>query len=227
VLLDRRDVRPDGLPLEYAATDSPDATPLRTISGVALPDGVDVDAQGNIYVANSLAGVSEYAPGPSGPATPLATISGAATGVSGPTAVAVAPPLVVRTSKLAAARAGRPYRVRLHAVLGTTPYLWTLAHGSLPPGLRLHSDGTLSGRPTGAERTVHRPRSRRLAPNDDCQPPPRTRRAQEPLKSPSETTNTRGSDAPLLDSSRPCGPEAPAALTAVSGVTPAPHARPT
>ena len=132
---------------EYAPSDNPDATPLRTISGLALPNGVDVDGQGNIYVANSLAGVSEYAPGASGPATPLATISGAATGISGPTAVAVAPPLVVRTSKLSTAHAGSPYRVRLRANLGTTPYRWTLVHGSLPPGLRLRRDGMLSGRP--------------------------------------------------------------------------------
>lgn len=37
---------------EYAPGDNPNATPLRTISGLALPDGVDVDAEGNIYVAN-------------------------------------------------------------------------------------------------------------------------------------------------------------------------------
>ena len=47
---------------EYTPSDNPDATPLRTISGLALPDGVDVDAKGNIYVANGLAGVERVRP---------------------------------------------------------------------------------------------------------------------------------------------------------------------
>ena len=52
-------------------------------------------------------GVNEYAPDASGAATPIATISGPATGISGPSGVAVAPPLIVRTRRLPAARVGR------------------------------------------------------------------------------------------------------------------------
>ena len=100
---------------EYTTSDNGDVSPRRTISGLSLPDGVDVDAQGNIYVANGLAGVSEYAPNASGPAGPTATLGGLATGISGPTSVAVAPPLVVRTRTLRAAHAGRDYRARLRA----------------------------------------------------------------------------------------------------------------
>ena len=61
--------------------------------------------------------------------------------------MAVAPPLVVRTSKLPAAREGRSYRARLRANLGTTPYRWKVTRGKLPAGIRLRRDGTLFGRP--------------------------------------------------------------------------------
>jgi hypothetical protein len=100
---------------EYPITGNGDRGPIRTIIGLSLPDGVDVDAQGDIYVANSLGAVNEYAANASGAAAPIATISGPATGISGPSGVAVAPPLIVRTSKLRAARVGRTYRARLRA----------------------------------------------------------------------------------------------------------------
>ena len=86
--------------------------------------------------------MSEYAPDASGAGRPIATLAGLATGISGPSGVAVAPPLVVRTRTLRAARAGRDYRARLRANLGTTPYRWTVMHGRLPAGVRLHRDGT-------------------------------------------------------------------------------------
>ncbi|MGH2671019.1 MAG: hypothetical protein ACRDH5_18230, partial [bacterium] len=48
-------------------------------------------------------------------------------------------------SKIAAARVGRPFRKDLPAVGGAGPLFWTLAGGSLPPGLFLDpSTGTLS-----------------------------------------------------------------------------------
>ncbi len=132
---------------EYTTSDNGDVSPQRTISRLSLPDGVDVDAQGDVYVASGRAGVSEYAPNASGPASPIATLGGPATGISGPTDVAVAPPLVVRTRTLRAAHAGRNYRARLRANLGTTSYRWALLHGRLPQGVRLHPDGRLTGRP--------------------------------------------------------------------------------
>lgn len=90
--------------------------------------------------------MSEYAPNATGAATAIATISGQSTGISGPTDVAVAPPLIIRTRTLAAAHASRSYRARPHANLGTTPYRWNVIHGRLPRGIRLHRDGTLTGR---------------------------------------------------------------------------------
>ena len=105
---------------------------------------VDVDTQGNIYVANGLGGVSECGPEAKDAATAIATISGQATGISAPSGIAVAPPLVVHTRKLPAARVGRLYSVQLRARLGTTPYRWTVM--------------TLDGmRLTGHDASLHMP----------------------------------------------------------------------
>jgi hypothetical protein len=62
---------------------------LGTISGSATkldhPDGVVLDSQGDLYVANSLANtITEYAPGASGNVAPIATISGVHTGLDDP-----------------------------------------------------------------------------------------------------------------------------------------------
>ena len=126
---------------EYLATDNGDVSPQRMISGLSVPVGADVDAQGNIYVASGLAGVNAYAPTANGSASPLATISGPDTGVSGPTDVAVAPPFIVRTRRIPAAHRGRAYRARLRGNLGTTPYRWRVGHGRLPAGLLCTATG--------------------------------------------------------------------------------------
>ena len=124
-------------------------SPLRTITGpstgLRLPSSVDVDAAGNMYVANELGGVTKFGAGASGNATPIATLSGPP--ISGPQAVAVAPSLWVHTRALPAARVGRRYRVALTANLGTTPYRWTLVKGELPRGVELSRAGILAGRP--------------------------------------------------------------------------------
>jgi hypothetical protein len=44
--------------------------------------------------------------------------------------------------------AGVGYTYKLNATGGTPPYTWALTSGSLPPGLRLASTGTISGTPT-------------------------------------------------------------------------------
>lgn len=136
---------------EYPVTASGDTAPARTISGsatgLAFPHAVDVDATGNIYVANEFTGLTEYAAAASGNVAPLFSVGGTNTGLRGPEGIAVAPPLSVRTAKLKAARVGHRYRVRLRANLGTTPYRWSIKHGKLPRGLHLKRSGTLTGRP--------------------------------------------------------------------------------
>ena len=120
-------------------------------TGLDFPDGVDVDTQGRIYVANQYGdSVTVYSPGANGNVAPVATIAGPATGISAPTGLAFTPPLSVLTSRLPRGHAGRPYRAELSAGEGTTPYRWSLAAGRLPAGLTLRPDGTISGRPLRA-----------------------------------------------------------------------------
>ena len=72
------------------------------------------------------------------------TFSGWKTDLSG---VAPQPPCIT-TTELPPAELSTPYAATLEAVGGTPPYTWSIASGSLPPGLALSSDGTISGTPT-------------------------------------------------------------------------------
>jgi hypothetical protein len=59
--------------------------------------------------------------------------------------------LVVTSSTLPAGTAGEGYAATLVATGGTAPYAWTLAIGTLPPGLSLDGQvGTITGTPTQA-----------------------------------------------------------------------------
>jgi hypothetical protein len=59
-------------------------------------------------------------------------------------------PLAITTASLPAGTEGTAYDETLQGSGGTTPYTWSLASGSLPPGLTLSADGVLSGTPTAA-----------------------------------------------------------------------------
>ena len=85
------------------------------------------------------------------------TVTATNTAGSGPASAAsnpVTPAAALRvttTSPLPAATVGIAYTTRLTASGGTTPYTWSLATGSsMPAGLRLHADGTITGTPTTA-----------------------------------------------------------------------------
>ncbi|MBI3850121.1 MAG: putative Ig domain-containing protein [Verrucomicrobia bacterium] len=56
----------------------------------------------------------------------------------------------VTTTSLPGGSAGSPYNAQLQGSGGQTPYSWALVsgQGTLPPGLGLSSDGTISGTPT-------------------------------------------------------------------------------
>ncbi|WP_425520907.1 putative Ig domain-containing protein [Xanthomonas hortorum] len=69
-------------------------------------------------------------------------------GTRGYTLNIAAPPIVVAPSTLPAATRGTAYSQTLSASGGTAPYTYTLASGTLPAGLTLASNGTLSGNPT-------------------------------------------------------------------------------
>ena len=57
-------------------------------------------------------------------------------------------PPCITTTELPPAELNTPYMATLEAVGGTPPYSWVIASGSLPPGLSLSSDGTVTGTPT-------------------------------------------------------------------------------
>jgi hypothetical protein len=63
-----------------------------------------------------------------------------------------AAPLVITniSDQLAPGTVGAGYQIKLFANGGVKPYRWTLAAGQLPPGLRIGSDGLISGTPTTA-----------------------------------------------------------------------------
>jgi len=59
-----------------------------------------------------------------------------------------APPLVVTTQTLPGGVMGVVYSQTLAATGGVTPYIWSIAAGSLPSGLSMNSSGQISGTPT-------------------------------------------------------------------------------
>lgn len=56
--------------------------------------------------------------------------------------------LAVATTDLPRGVKGQSYSTQLAAINGTPPYQWTVASGSLPPGLSLNASGQISGTPT-------------------------------------------------------------------------------
>ena len=65
----------------------------------------------------------------------------------------VVAPVVVTTTSLPDGTVGSPYVAGLTANGGTPPYTWSIASGSLPAGLTLAPNGTISGTPTGPRAT--------------------------------------------------------------------------
>jgi hypothetical protein len=63
-----------------------------------------------------------------------------------PATISVAPRLEVETTRVPAARVGRPYRATLTARGGVAPKVWRIRRGRLPRGLRLDAAlGVVSG----------------------------------------------------------------------------------
>ena len=117
-----------------------------------FPVGLDVDANGNLYVSNFFGNsITVYSSSARDNAAPAATLRGAATGLAAPEHLAVTPPLAILTHRLPAARTNRRYRARLIATFGVGRYHWTIRSGRLPRGLRLDArTGTLAGVPLQA-----------------------------------------------------------------------------
>jgi hypothetical protein len=64
--------------------------------------------------------------------------------------ISITSALAITTTSLPGAVVGSAYSQPLAASGGIKPYTWTLSDGSLPPGLGISADGTISGTPTGS-----------------------------------------------------------------------------
>lgn len=90
--------------------------------------------------------------------TPLSDLSPALFGDSGATNMQhmtivkdfYIPPSILTVSPLTGGTVGSPFSFSFSANAGTAPYLWSVAAGTLPPGLALAADGSLAGTPTAA-----------------------------------------------------------------------------
>jgi hypothetical protein len=133
----------------FTSTGSP--TPTLSESG-ALPAGVTFTPGPIGSGTGTLGGTA--AAGTHG--TYVVTIS-ASNGVGAPATLTftltVVEPLVITTNALPDGTVGTPYSASLGATGGTPAYTWSLASGSLPSGLSLAPDGTISGTPTGPRGT--------------------------------------------------------------------------
>jgi Peptidase A4 family len=63
------------------------------------------------------------------------------------------PALSIVVTPLPSAAAGSPYSATLVATGGTSPYVWSIASGSLPAGLSLSTTGAITGTPTAVGET--------------------------------------------------------------------------
>jgi Putative Ig domain len=80
----------------------------------------------------------------------LFLVGPAALAVAGQQAAATGEPLSIQTANVPKAYVRQQYRCRLEARGGISPLKWQVSAGTLPPGLALGEEGTLSGVPTQA-----------------------------------------------------------------------------
>ncbi|MBZ5728150.1 MAG: putative Ig domain-containing protein [Acidobacteriia bacterium] len=124
----------------YAASVSAaGGVPPYKFTAAGLPPLLTIDSGGTLSGTPSVAGTSTV--------TVVVTDSRGVQATKSYTVI-VAPLLTVSTTSLPAGVVGNSYSATLAANGGTPPYTWSAA--SLPAGLKLASDGTLSGTPTAA-----------------------------------------------------------------------------
>src|SRR5262249_3095230 len=107
------------------------------VTARALPPGL----------ARSTAAVISGAPLPAGTHNSTVTVT-AHLGAQANTALSItvaAGPLVILTTALPPGRLGQSYAAQFTASGGVQPYHWTLVSGTLPPGLTLNDDGSVTG----------------------------------------------------------------------------------
>jgi hypothetical protein len=115
-----------------------------SVTAGSLPPGLSLDAATGVISGTPAAGGSF-------PFTVTATDSSIPpkTATGNISAIVQVFPLAILTTTLPGAVAGQGYNAPLTASDGVTPYTWSIASGSLPPGLSLSPAGVISGTPTG------------------------------------------------------------------------------
>jgi hypothetical protein len=131
-----------------------------TGSAASVPVALEVDdpAGDHVFVDQVTSTVTgafadSFTLGPTAPAGTYAVLAAAPGGLTGEatfTVVHPAPtaPLTVQSTGLPGATVGVSFSASLQAAGGIPPYRWSVVAGSLPAGLTLAPDGTLSGTPT-------------------------------------------------------------------------------
>jgi hypothetical protein len=117
-----------------------------SLASGTLPAGLNLNAAGSITGTPTTAGSSTFTVRVTDSAAPAATVTRSLT-----ITIAAAPTsLSITTAALPGGTVGASYSATLAASGGTTPYTWSLASGTLPPGLTLSATGSISGTPTTA-----------------------------------------------------------------------------
>jgi hypothetical protein len=132
-----------GLPFQIVATSTGQiGTTVWSLASGSLPPGVAIDAATGVISGVPTSFGSFTAVVQARDSWNLARVALASANVT------IAPlPIAVTTTSLAAANVGRAYQATLAAVGGTGLTTWTVASGSLPPGLTLAANGAISGTP--------------------------------------------------------------------------------
>jgi hypothetical protein len=116
-----------------------------TLTAGSLPAGLTLKPNGTIAGKPTAGGTSDFTVEVADSNNPFSTAPASLS-----ITVGVAPLVVTTAATLPTAYAGTPYSLKLGADGGTAPYTWTLSGGTLPAGLKLKSNGTISGTPTTA-----------------------------------------------------------------------------
>ena len=111
----------------------------------ALPAGLTLNSNGTLSGTPTAAGTFNFTVA----ATDSSTGTGPFSATSGPLTLTInAPTISVSPALLSNATVASAYSQSLSASGGTSPYTFTVSTGSLPAGVTLSSNGTLSGTPT-------------------------------------------------------------------------------
>jgi hypothetical protein len=115
----------------------------------ALPAGLSMSSDGKVTGTPTAAGVSSFWLELRDHGCGVCAPTSCSSPSQRPFSITIATKLTVTTGSLAPATVGVPYSTKLASNSGG-PQTWSIASGSLPPGLGLAADGTISGTPNAA-----------------------------------------------------------------------------